>query len=799
MDNNTERDYRVLELGKILEMLAAKCSCADTAEEARRIQPQTELNKVHEMLQQTSDAYMLAGRFGTPGFSGAPNISNALRRAQSGAVLSMGELLRIASVMRTIRLLRDWRSHCEGVSTSLDGLFMTLASNNRLEEKIFTSIDSPEEMNDRASAELYDIRRKIKNAESRVRQQLDNLIRSATYQKYLQESLVTMRDGRFVVPVKAEFRSQVAGLVHDTSSSGATVFIEPMTVVETNNDIKLLKGREQEEIERILTALSVECGENADMLIGSYRNMIELDLLFAKANLAYDMDCSLPVVKADGIIDLKKARHPLIHKKKVVPSDIRLGEEFDTLMITGPNTGGKTVTLKTLGLLTAMTMCGLMIPAGANSRISVFDNILADIGDEQSIEQSLSTFSAHMTNIIRILNAAGEHSLVLLDELGAGTDPIEGAALAESIIETLREKGAKTAATTHYAELKSYALTTHGVENGSCEFDVETLRPTYKLLIGMPGRSNAFAICAHLGMPEEVVERAQSFVSGDNTRVEDVVAQLDSSRQEMERRLDDAEKIRAESEALKAEMLSKEKKLEEEKRREIESARREAERIVSQARSEADDLLKEIDRLRKDYESAKISALNGNAKASLRARLRRIEDSVNPVETRSNEGYVLPRALKIGDTVEVFGLNERGTVVRLPDKSGNVEVQMGIIKSRVGIGELRLIEDDKVTLNGQKRQRKGGGTTHSVDRAKVQTEVDVRGCTVEEGILEVDRVIDHAVVMKLGEVRVIHGKGTGALRAGLHQHFRKHPNVQSFRLGVYGEGETGVTILELKK
>ena len=799
MDNNTERDYRVLELGKVLEMLAAKCSCADTAEEARRIQPQTELNKVHEMLQQTSDAYMLAGRFGTPGFSGAPNISNALRRAQSGAVLSMGELLRIASVMRTIRLLRDWRSHCEGVSTSLDGLFMTLASNNRLEEKIVTSIDSPEEMNDRASAELYDIRRKIKNAESRVRQQLDNLIRSATYQKYLQESLVTMRDGRFVVPVKAEFRSQVAGLVHDTSSSGATVFIEPMAVVETNNDIKLLKGREQEEIERILTALSVECGENADMLIGSYRNMIELDLLFAKANLAYDMDCSLPIVKADGIIDLKKARHPLIHKKKVVPSDIRLGEEFDTLMITGPNTGGKTVTLKTLGLLTAMTMCGLMIPAGANSRISVFDNILADIGDEQSIEQSLSTFSAHMTNIIRILNAAGEHSLVLLDELGAGTDPIEGAALAESIIETLREKGAKTAATTHYAELKSYALTTHGVENGSCEFDVETLRPTYKLLIGMPGRSNAFAICAHLGMPEEVVERAQSFVSGDNTRVEDVVAQLDSSRQEMERRLDDAEKIRAESEALKAEMLSKEKKLEEEKRREIESARREAERIVSQARSEADDLLKEIDRLRKDYESAKISALNGDAKASLRARLRRIEDSVNPVETRSNEGYVLPRALKIGDTVEVFGLNERGTVVRLPDKSGNVEVQMGIIKSRVGIGELRLIEDDKVTLNGQKRQRKGGGTTHSVDRAKVQTEVDVRGCTVEEGILEVDRVIDHAVVMKLGEVRVIHGKGTGALRAGLHQHFRKHPNVQSFRLGVYGEGETGVTILELKK
>ena len=674
---------------------------------------------------------------------------------------------------------------------------MTLASNNRLEEKIVTSIDSPDEMNDRASAELYDIRRKIKNAEIRVREQLDKIIRSATYQKYLQEALVTIRDGRFVVPVKAEYRGQVAGLVHDTSSSGATVFIEPMGVVETNNDIKILKGREHEEIERILTALSGECGDSADMLIASYHNMIELDLLFAKANLAYDMDCSLPVVTADGVIDLRKARHPLIHRKKVVPSDIRLGEEFDTLMITGPNTGGKTVTLKTLGLLTAMTMCGLMIPAGANSRISVFENILVDIGDEQSIEQSLSTFSAHMTNIIRIIKAAGERSLVLLDELGAGTDPVEGAALAESIIETLRGKGAKIAATTHYAELKSYALTTPGVENGCCEFDVETLRPTYKLLIGMPGRSNAFAICSHLGMPEDVVERAQSFVSGDNTRVEDVMAQLDDSRQEMERRLEEAEKIRQESEALKAEMLGKKQELERRKREETENARREAERIVSQARSEADDLLKEIDRLRKDYESAKISALNGDAKASLRARMRRIEDSVNPVENRSNEGYVLPRALKIGDTVEVFGLNERGTVLRLPDKSGNVEVQMGIIKSRVKIGELRLVEESKVTLNGQNRRQKGG-TTHSIDTRKVQTEVDVRGCTVEEGILEVDRVIDHAVVMKLGEVRVIHGKGTGALRAGLHQHFRKHPSVKSFRLGVYGEGETGVTILELK-
>ena len=795
---NDNRDFRVLELDKILDRLAAKCACADAAEAARRIEPQTDLQEVQALLLRTSDAYRLAGRFGTPSFAGAPNIVNALRRAQSGAVLSMGELLRVASVMKTIRLVRDWRSHCEGVSTSLDGLFMSLATDHALEEKIDTSINSPEEMNDHASAELTDIRRKIRNAESRVREQLDKLIRSATYQKYLQDALVTMRDGRFVVPVKAEFRGQVAGLVHDTSSSGATVFIEPMAVVEINNDIKLLKGREQEEIERILTALSGACGERADMLIASYHTMLELDLLFAKANLAYDMDAVLPDVAEDGVIHLKKARHPLIHKTKVVPSDIRLGEAFDTLVITGPNTGGKTVTLKTLGLLTAMTMCGLMIPAGDGSRISVFHRILVDIGDEQSIEQSLSTFSAHMTNMVRILGEADGRSLVLLDELGAGTDPVEGAALAEAIIEQLRARGARIAATTHYAELKSYALTTPGVENGSCEFDVATLRPTYKLLIGLPGRSNAFAICAHLGMPDAVVQQAQSLVSADNTRVEDVVARLDAARQEMESKRAEADRVYAEAQAIKADMKQREEQLEKDRRSEIEQARREAGRIVSQARGEADDLLREIDKLRKDYESARISALNGDAKATLRARLRRLEASVDPVEAQSNAGYVLPRDLKPGDTVEVVTLGERGTVLAVPDKSGNVTVQMGVIKTRVKLADLRLVEESQVTLNGQKR-RIGRESGHRIDTKTVKTEVDVRGCTVEEGILEVDRVIDHALVMKMGEIRVIHGKGTGALRAGLHQHFRKHPSIQSFRLGVYGEGENGVTILELKK
>jgi DNA mismatch repair protein MutS2 len=797
MDNNTERDYRVLELGKILEMLAAKCSCADTAEEARRIQPQTELNKVHEMLQQTSDAYMLAGRFGTPGFSGAPHISNAHRRAQSGAVLSMGELLRIASVMRTIRLLRDWRSHCEGVSTSLDGLFMTLASNNRLEEKIFTSIDSPEEMNDRASAELYDIRRKIKNAESRVRQQLDNLIRSATYQKYLQESLVTMRDGRFVVPVKAEFRSQVAGLVHDTSSSGATVFIEPMAVVETNNDIKLLKGREQEEIERILTALSVECGENADMLIGSYRNMIELDLLFAKANLAYDMDCSLPVVKADGIIDLKKARHPLIHKKKVVPSDIRLGEEFDTLMITGPNTGGKTVSIKTIGLLTLMAECGLFIPANDNSALSVFENVLCDIGEEQSIEQSLSTFSAHMTKIVEITQLVNDKTLVLIDELGAGTDPVEGAALAVAILEYLRSKGARIAATTHYSELKEYALRTPRVENASCEFDVDSLKPTYRLLIGIPGRSNAFAISARLKLPREIIDEAENLVSDENSRFEDVVDTLEKTRNEMEAEKQKTADMQAEIDRIRQ---SAEKKLIDAQRKseqEITKAQNEAKKIVENAKRAANSLMMEIDMLKKEQQKEKnASEMARKARAAMRSKLNDVDDILaDEYYVDDDEDYKLPRELKVGDRVRIASLGVEGEVLSI--NGDTVEVQAGIMKTKADMSDMRLLGEKKAPVQNKQRSVKPRSSVESTPTT-AKSSVDLRGMDAETALMELDRYIDSAIRLGLNEFTVIHGKGTGVLRKAVQQHLKSHPSIKSHRLGVYGEGEDGVTIAELK-
>ena len=511
-----DRHYRALELDKILTMLSKETTCDDACELALKIEPATSLKRVNFLLKQTDDAYVLAGRFGTPSFGGAKNVTNALRRAQAGGCLTTTELLRIAETLRIIRSLREWKSKSAGMETSLDNLFSSLCANKFLEDKINSCILSEDEFSDNASPVLYDIRRKIRTASSKAREVLDKIIHSSTFQKYLQDTIVTQRDGRYVVPVKAECRGNVPGLVHDSSSSGATVYIEPMGVVQANNDIRVLQSKEEVEIERILFELSASAGTYADSIIGSYENLIELNLIFAKANLAYKMKASLPIMNDKGIIDLNKARHPLIDKDKVVATDIILGEKFDTLMITGPNTGVKTVTLKTIGLFTLMAMCGLMVPCGDNSRLSVFKTVLADIGDEQSIEQSLSTFSAHMTNIIKILKVADSSSLVLIDELGAGTDPVEGAALAISILETLRGNGAKIASTTHYPELKEYALQTNGVENGCCEFDVATLKPTYKLLIGMPGKSNAFAISKRLGMSDEVINRAKQLVSAEN-------------------------------------------------------------------------------------------------------------------------------------------------------------------------------------------------------------------------------------------------------------------------------------------
>lgn len=579
------RHEKALELDKILHMLAQETTCVDAHDLALRLAPAHGLYEVTLLQKETSDAHMLSGRFGAPSFGGVKDVSNPLRRAQAGGVLTMPELLRIAEVLRVIRSLKQWRQKSASVETSLDPYFETLVPNKYLEEKITGAILSEEEMSDHASNELASIRRKIQSASAKARDVLDKMIHSASYQKYLQDAIVTIRDGRYVVPVKAECRANIKGLVHDTSSSGATLFIEPMGVVEANNEIRVLRSREKAEIERILAELSAEAGSFADQVTESYHMLIELNVIFAKAELGYKMKASTPVLNDKGKIKLREARHPLIDPQKVVPTDIELGIAFDTLVITGPNTGGKTVSLKTLGLLTLMAMCGLMIPARDNSELSVFGTVLADIGDEQSIEQSLSTFSAHMTNITDILKQAGTGSLVLIDELGAGTDPVEGAALAIAILERLRVLGAKTASTTHYAELKAFALQNDGVENGCCEFDVATLRPTYKLLIGVPGRSNAFAISERLGLSKEVVSRARELVSAENRQFEDVVQTLEKRRQGLEERLRETEEItqKAKRDRERAQQeLSRVKQLADE---EIKKAKEEAQQISARKRA----------------------------------------------------------------------------------------------------------------------------------------------------------------------------------------------------------------------
>lgn len=615
------------------------------------------------------------------------------------------------------------------------------------------------------------------------------MIRSPSYQKYLQDPIVTIRGGRFVVPVKAECRGEVPGLVHDTSSSGATVFVEPMGVVEANNDIKVLKSKEEAEIERILMELSVEAGSFADSIVQGYQAAVELNVLFAKARLAYQMKATVPIMNDTGEIELKKARHPLIDPKKVVPTNIELGIHFDTLVVTGPNTGGKTVSLKTVGLLTLMAMCGLMIPAADNSRLSIFQQVLADIGDEQSIEQSLSTFSAHMMNIIHILEQAGEHSLILLDELGAGTDPVEGAALAMSILEALRKKGARIAATTHYAELKAYALQTPGVENGCCEFDVATLRPTYRLLIGVPGRSNAFAISERLGMPPQIVQRAKELVSAENTRFEDVVQNLEQSRQGLESERQEAMRLSAEAQKAKREAQEKKEQIERQCEAELERARIEARNLVARTRAQTDALLNELDDLRRQKKKADVQT-----KARLKAGLRAMENDADPVKEREREAYVLPRKLKVGDEVLIVDLDKSATVLEEEDTSGNVLVQAGIIKTRVPVENLRLLEKKQA-------KKQVGSTTRTVRsraEAPVMRELDLRGETASEALLDLDNFIDGALLSGIHMLTVIHGKGTGVLRKAVQEHLRRHPSVKSYRLGTFGEGENGVTIVELK-
>lgn len=788
------KNHKTLELDLILEKLAAECSCDDAKDLARGLKPAGDMAEVEMLLQQTQDAFSLLARFGGPSFSGLKNVNNPLHRAAAGGSLNPKELLDIAYCLRALRTLDEWRNHSSGVKTSLDFFFEGITSNKYLETKILSCIISEEEIADKASDTLFDIRKKIRSKENSIREKLDSLIHSSHYQQFLQEAIITQRNGRFVVPVKAECRGNVPGLVHDTSSTGATVFIEPASVVDANNDIKVLQGKERDEIMRILYELSAESGDFAESIKHSYESAIRLNLIFAKAHLAYKMKATKPILNNEGIICLKKARHPLIDPKKVVATDIALGDEYDTLVITGPNTGGKTVSLKTLGLLTLMTMCGLLIPVADRSRVSVFNNILVDIGDEQSIAQSLSTFSSHMVNIIDIMKKADDKSLILIDELGAGTDPVEGAALAVSIIEALREKGAIIAATTHYAELKAYALDTPGVTNGCCEFDIETLCPTYKLLIGVPGRSNAFAILKHLGMTQDVIDNAKAIVGSDNRDFEAVLEKLEASRHALEEERKIAEEMTERARKIEEKAQSEMDKIETLKARELDKAKREAQKLIDAAERKSSQFLLELDKLKKEQTSSNAIEIARKTRRAVKAQMGEMDDLINPNELADNwdYDYKLPRNPVPGDRIVIKGIGE-GEVLEF--KNNNVFVKSGLLKTRVKLSDIMIL--DKPKKKPVKTQHNVYRTSSRAD-ADVKTEIDMRGETVDEALSELGLFIDRCVLNNIEEIRIIHGKGTGALRSAVTDYLKTHPNVSEYRLGRYGEGENGVTIAKLK-
>lgn len=788
------KNYKTLELDLILDQLAGECSCDDAKDLARGLKPSSDISEVELLLQQTEDAFSLLARFGGPSFSGLKNVNNPLHRASAGGSLNPKELLDIAYCLRGLRTLDEWHGHSSGVKTSLDFFFEGITANKYLEAKIFSCIISEEEIADKASETLYDIRKKIRSKENSIREKLDSLIHSSHYQQFLQEAIITQRNGRFVVPVKAECRGNVPGLVHDTSSTGATVFIEPASVVDANNDIKVLQGKERDEIMHILYELSAEAGDFAESIKHSYESAIRLNLIFAKAHLAYKMKATKPILNNEGITYLKKARHPLIDPKKVVATDIAIGDEYDTLVITGPNTGGKTVSLKTLGLLTLMVMCGMLIPVSDMSRVSVYNNILVDIGDEQSIAQSLSTFSSHMVNIIDIMKKADDKSLILIDELGAGTDPVEGAALAVSVIEALREKGATIVATTHYAELKAYALDTPGVTNGCCEFDIETLRPTYKLLIGVPGRSNAFAILAHLGMEQSVIDSAKAIVGSDNRDFEAVLEKLEASRHALEEERKIAEEMTQKAKKIEEKAQSDKDKIETLKAREIDKAKREAQKLIDSAKRKSSEFLLELEKLKKEQTSSNATEIARKTRRAVKAQMGEMDDLINPNELADNwdYDYKLPRNPVAGDRVVIKGIGE-GEVVEF--KNNNVFVKSGLLKTRVKLSDIMII--DKPKKKPVKTQHNLYRTSSRADK-DVKTEIDMRGETVDEAIGELGLFIDRCVLNNIEEIRIIHGKGTGVLRTAVGDYLKTHPNVAEYRLGRYGEGENGVTIAKLK-
>ena len=788
-----DKSIRTLELPAVLRMLADQTNSAASRERALAAIPQTDAEDVERLQDETDAARDMIGLKGSPAFSGIKPVGESLYRADHGGALNTRELLDVAGVLRCARRVRDYWSD-DGKKTAIDFLFCALRGNRFLEERIFSAILEEDVIADSASAELADIRRHKRVAAAKGRQILQKIISSQSYSKVLQEAIITQRDGRFVVPVKAECRGSLPGLVHDVSSSGATVFVEPMGVVQANNELKELEAKEKKEIERILRELSAEAAGCSGDILSDYDLLVRLDLIFARGQLSYKMNASRPEIRRGGSVCLRRARHPLLDTGRAVPIDIELGRKFDTLVITGPNTGGKTVSLKTLGLLTLMAQCGLHIPADAGSAVSVFERVLADIGDEQSIEQSLSTFSAHMVNIVKILEEADGHSLILFDELGAGTDPIEGAALAIAIIQHVRDKGGRVAATTHYAELKTFAMTTQGVENASCEFDVETLRPTYKLLIGIPGKSNAFAISQRLGLDPAVIETAKAQMDSESIRFEDVLTQLEEKRQRLEKDQSEAERLRSqrESDAKRA------REFREQMERAKENARTrgeaEARRIVREARAQADAIFEELAQLRKEQEKAASWQNVNDARAAIRGRLNQMEEELHFQAER--EPIPAPsRPIQAGDLVELGGTRKQAVVTAVSGE--RLQLLAGNMKLTVKAGEVRLVEEAEVREKREAKRQVATAVRLSGARAAV-SELDIRGLMTDEADLAVDQFLDSAVMGKLNVVTIIHGKGTGALRKAVHQQLKRHPSVKSFRLGRYGEGEDGVTVVELK-
>ena len=795
MKTDFVKTAKTLELDKILSLLAAKTATADAAQAAQALLPETGLSEVGALLEETKAAHALLARYAAPGFSGAKDPSSALRRAEAHAMLSRKELLAICDTARVIRGVKTWRNNCSDTAeTVLDPFFEALIPQKELEESISFAILSEDEMNDNASPALYDIRRKITAKSNKIRETMDKLIKGPTV-KYLQEAIITQRDGRFVVPLKAEYKGQIAGIVHDTSATGSTYFIEPMAVVEAGNEIRVLKLKEEEEIDRILTELSAMAGAVADSVILSYKALVQLDLIFAKAKLAYDMKATFPSINHDGKTYLKNARHPLIPYKQVVPVTVELGEKYDTLVITGPNTGGKTVTLKTVGLLTVMTMCGLLIPVDDGSRVAVFRNIFADIGDEQSIEQSLSTFSSHMVNIITIVKRADANSLVLFDELCAGTDPVEGAALAKAILVRLHEAGAKIVATTHYPELKSYAIDADRVENASCEFDVTTLKPTYRLIPGMPGRSNAFAISGRLGLDQGIITAAKAEVSDEDRRFERVVAALQTARRKAEREQEKARKLRKKAAEWEQKAKETQEELETKRDKVMEETRRQATVLLERAREKSAALLNQLEETQKKLNAENAAKLAGQARAAYRKTLSQMEKEADPVIEKAVSGKPVENLAK-GDSVLIADLGKDATVLEVKEKEKKAQVVSGAVKMWVPFENLRLQAKKEPTDDMKKTRNVTGMISRGL--RQVSGEIDLRGMAADEAILELDKYIDNAVLSGIGTVTVIHGKGTGVLRQAVQAHLRSHRNIKSFRLGTFGEGEDGVTIAELE-